>query len=66
MWPQENTLSDAEARKVNTMRRREENPIRRQETCPCCGKKMINIYRREEEWKCNACWDEIDKKEIVV
>lgn len=55
MWPRDNVMTEAEARKVNTMRRREEKPVRRQETCPCCGKKMINIYRREEEWKCKAC-----------
>lgn len=64
MWPREHVMSDAEVRKLNTMRRREENPVRRQETCPCCGKKMINIYRREDEWKCKVCWDKIDAMKI--
>lgn len=66
MWPKEHVMSEAEVGKLRTMRRREEKPVRRQETCPCCGKKMINIYRRDEEWKCKACWDKIDAKEICA
>ena len=42
------------------------------ETCPCCGKTLVNLYLRnvekvvvnggeailktDREWKCNACW----------
>lgn len=67
MWPQYyHVLSDAEARKLRTLRRREENPVRHQEACPCCGRKMVNIYRRDDEWKCKKCWDKIDAKEICV
>jgi transposase len=64
MWPRENVLSEAAIRQIKRRIDQEDRPIRRQETCPCCGKKMINIYRREEEWKCKACWDKIDAKEI--
>ena len=66
MWPRDDIMSEAEVRKANTARRREESPVRRQETCPCCGKKMTNIYRRDEEWKCKACWDKINLKETVA
>jgi tRNA(Ile2) C34 agmatinyltransferase TiaS len=59
-------MSDAEASKLRTMRRREENPVRHQATCPCCGKKMTSIYRRDDEWKCKKCWDKIDAKEMTV
>lgn len=47
------------------------------ETCPCCGKKLVNLYRRDvekfensgtdvirkmvREWKCKACWDKEDE-----
>lgn len=43
------------------------------ETCPCCGRKLVNLYlgdvkkiaeyhgeavvKIEKEWKCKACWD---------
>lgn len=30
------------------------------ETCPCCGAKLVNLYRKSAEdsmWKCKKCWD---------
>ena len=27
------------------------------ETCPQCGRRLVNIYRRGEEWKCRKCWE---------
>lgn len=30
------------------------------QTCPVCGKKMVNIYRREKMWQCKQCWDKED------
>lgn len=30
------------------------------ETCPCCGAKLVNLYRRsvdDKVWKCRKCWD---------
>lgn len=31
-----------------------------QETCPCCGSKLVNLYRRDNEWKCRRCWEKYD------
>lgn len=36
------------------------------ETCPCCGKKLVNLYRKsleDKEWKCKACWDKEGRHE---
>ena len=33
-------------------------PVRHQQTCPVCGKKMVNTYCRSGTWKCKKCWDE--------
>lgn len=30
------------------------------ETCPICGAKLVNLYRREKEWKCRRCWEKYD------
>lgn len=33
------------------------------ETCPCCGAKLVNLYRRSVEdgvWKCRKCWEKYD------
>ncbi len=30
------------------------------ETCPCCGAKLVNLYRQsvdDKVWKCRKCWD---------
>ena len=32
------------------------------ETCPCCGAKLVNLYRRDKEWKCRRCWEKHDKE----
>lgn len=32
-------------------------PIMHQTTCPVCGRKLINIYLRNGEWKCKQCWE---------
>ena len=31
-------------------------PVRHQQTCPVCGKKLVNTYRHGDEWKCFECW----------
>lgn len=28
-----------------------------QQTCPKCGGKLVNLYRRGDQWKCRHCWD---------
>ena len=30
------------------------------ETCPICGSKLVNLYRRENEWRCRRCWEKYD------
>lgn len=35
------------------------------ETCPCCGAKMVNLYRKsvnDEEWRCRICWGKEETK----
>ena len=27
------------------------------ETCPCCGKALVNLYRRNGSWRCSECWE---------
>lgn len=30
------------------------------ETCPCCGAKLVNLYRKSPEdskWQCRKCWE---------
>lgn len=34
------------------------------ETCPCCGAKLVNLYRKDidsGEWKCKKCWDKTEE-----
>lgn len=36
------------------------------ETCPCCGAKLVNLYRKttkDKEWKCKKCWDKTEEVE---
>ena len=30
------------------------------QTCPQCGRHLVNIYRRGKEWKCRQCWEVTD------
>ena len=33
------------------------------ETCPCCGAKLVNLYRKDidsGEWKCRKCWEKAE------
>lgn len=32
-------------------------PVRHQQTCPECGRTLVNTYLRNGEWKCKKCWD---------
>ena len=33
-------------------------PSRHQQTCPVCGRKLVNTYRKDGVWKCRRCWEE--------
>ena len=43
------------------MKRGPKKLVRHQETCTC-GRKNVNLYFRDNVWKCKKCWDEEDKK----
>lgn len=34
-----------------------ERDVVHQKTCPVCGRKLVNLYRRNHEWKCRSCWE---------
>lgn len=38
-------------------RNRAKSTIAHRQTCPVCGKTLVNIYRLEGVWKCKKCWD---------
>ena len=33
-------------------------PVLHQQTCPVCGRTLVNIYKRDGTWKCRRCWEE--------
>ena len=33
------------------------------QTCPECGRKLVNLYKRGNVWKCRRCWEEAMKNE---
>lgn len=32
-------------------------PVRHQQTCPVCGRRLVNTYLRNGVWKCRRCWE---------
>lgn len=35
--------------------------VRHHETCPVCGRTLVNLYRYNDEWKCRKCGEmEVD------
>lgn len=36
-------------------------PVRHQQTCPVCGRKLVNTYLRDGVWKCRRCWEEVQR-----
>ena len=36
---------------------RSQNPsvVRHRASCPCCGRKLVNVYRYKNEWLCRTC-----------
>jgi hypothetical protein len=32
--------------------------VKHRQTCPVCGKKLVNLYFRGDEWKCFKCFEE--------
>lgn len=49
-------------RKIHTARTK---TVVHQETCPCCGAKNVNLYRKsvnDKEWRCRKCWEKEETK----
>ena len=42
------------------MRKGGKKGVLHQQTCPVCGRNLVNTYRRGNEWKCRVCWEEAD------
>ena len=34
--------------------------VQHHETCPVCGRLLVNLYLRNGEWKCKQCWDALE------
>lgn len=35
------------------------------ETCPVCGAKLVNLYRKSPEsgeWRCRKCWEKVESE----
>ena len=44
--------------RVRAQRRLGKPPVRHQQTCPVCGRGLVNIYKQDGTWKCRRCWEE--------
>ena len=63
MWmkgPYTEMYEDEMRRLAHRLNRNRNATVVHQETCPICGRKMVNLYRREKEWKCRLCWEKHD------
>ena len=36
-------------------------PVLHQQTCPVCGRTLVNTYKHSGTWKCRRCWEEAMK-----
>ncbi len=34
-------------------------PVAHRQTCPRCGRALVNLYKHGRYWACKKCWDEI-------
>lgn len=48
------------AKTMNRLNKIRNATVVHHETCPCCGAKLVNLYRREKEWRCRECWEKYD------
>lgn len=37
-----------------------DKPVRHRQTCPVCGRKLVNTYLRDGQRKCRRCWEEAE------
>lgn len=41
--------------------------VRHRQTCPVCGRTLVNLYWKDGKWKCKKCWDAEDtEKEKMI
>ena len=65
MWfdgPYTETFDEEFSRMIRRIRKRQSATVVHHETCPCCGAKLVNLYRRDKDWKCRRCWEKHDKE----
>lgn len=56
-----NTQEWMKAQVMAQLRRKSyKKDVLHQQTCQVCGRKMVNTYRRGNEWKCRVCLEEAD------
>ena len=63
MWmkgPYTEMWEDEMRRLAHRLNRRSNATVVHHETCPICGRKLVNLYLRENEWKCRLCWEKHD------
>lgn len=39
-------------------RYRNRKPVSHQQTCPVCGRRLVNTYLRDGVWECRRCWEQ--------
>ena len=47
---------------MHLLRRCPQKTVAHQQTCPVCGRTLVNTYRRGTEWKCKKCWEKEDRR----
>lgn len=63
MWmkgPYTETFDDEMARIMRRWNKNRNATVVHHETCPICGAKLVNLYRRDNEWRCRRCWEKHD------
>lgn len=68
--PYTETMDDEFRRIMRRIHKDSRATVVHHETCPCCGAKLVNLYRRDKkggprlvtEWKCRRCWEKHDKE----
>lgn len=53
-------LDDATRGLLKKLRAARTKTVVHQEACPCCGAKLVNLYRKsvnDKEWRCRKCWE---------
>ena len=57
-----NLYCDPYTEMMRLLRPRPSKSVVHQQTCPVCGRTLVNLYLRNKEWKCKKCWDKEERK----